>query len=977
MYNQLFVNVDEVVSENQKLKNDLAFAVSSNNQLQAQIQNLTYAVQQANFNTIQHYEATIASMKAQKELTPRQFNSDSNGNIVCIESGGKKKPVGTFKYESAFILSTIINGEKQENIVVSYRTGLKDSETVIIPLSDIKKNNLSKYFASFKMICKKEIADDYFYITLMDILNTNLKIYEIPEYPGISLNIKDGSPDSAYFNCCETQINDIYKKYISEPYQKKILPAVNKTPKAIMNGLHNYLKSMPALMLVSFGLSGIISTFLEYIRQNTINILTVSVNNTDAEALADCISKTYGRKKASKSLTISKTELTKLLADSKDETLVLRDDSASESLLKRTASIDTILGFKSSEKCKPFNIVILSNTIQYFIPDGKAIILEPDEDFGRNISEEERYKLSESLDEMYRYFVDTFCRQIKNYGSELAENIYKTKKESPDDFTSDTLNTTFAVLYSVLLTWSDIFGVELSSEIKPFIKKQILASQNRETGKDLSIINDFSRVLNSAVSAGIINVTELNRNMKFRDNQNTGIINGELMMIEESVIKEVFLPRINSAQTVNSILTSLNNMGCLVSTNGHRKLTTVYDDKRNPVHRYFIAFKFIDMINSETLDYIENLKYRQYFSDNANDEKFIPLIQNGFGKTAGQLLIPMNNQHRCVTGKSGAGKTEFLNQLLPHLSKAGNRVVILDSSGSFKKQRLLESLSEKFVRDNITIYDAVQNGLPVNLFHTYSNDKPVARRNMLYSIIGEAVHSPSQNQEITLKTIVKKMLQSSDSPTYIDFLEQFEDTEDTSEKSLSKKLSNLFEELIEDDSDKQKDDWFSFLNKCRDIVIISLNEPDSENGNQLTDMLLASLYHAQLHQDEYRQLSIFIDEIQNQNVSEHSIISKILKEGRKFSIDLNFATQYISDMKKSRILRQAGLYVHFKPDSTTRNAVADMLGMKKNEMWMLDSLNKGECYIQGSIYNFDTDCNDEVIIKGKTYINEDSPLNKK
>lgn len=82
-------------------------------------------------------------------------------------------------------------------------------------------------------------------------------------------------------------------------------------------------------------------------------------------------------------------------------------------------------------------------------------------------------------------------------------------------------------------------------------------------------------------------------------------------------------------------------------------------------------------------------------------------------------------------------------------------------------------------------------------------------------------------------------------------------------------------------------------------------------------------------------------------------------------------------MKKSRILRQAGLYVHFKPDSTTRNAVADMLGMKKNEMWMLDSLNKGECYIQGSIYNFDTDCNDEVIIKGKTYINEDSPLNKK
>ena len=32
MYNQLFVNVDEVVSENQKLKNDLALAQNSGEQ---------------------------------------------------------------------------------------------------------------------------------------------------------------------------------------------------------------------------------------------------------------------------------------------------------------------------------------------------------------------------------------------------------------------------------------------------------------------------------------------------------------------------------------------------------------------------------------------------------------------------------------------------------------------------------------------------------------------------------------------------------------------------------------------------------------------------------------------------------------------------------------------------------------------------------------------------------------------------------
>lgn len=201
--------------------------------------------------------------------------------------------------------------------------------------------------------------------------------------------------------------------------------------------------------------------------------------------------------------------------------------------------------------------------------------------------------------------------------------------------------------------------------------------------------------------------------------------------------------------------------------------------------------------------------------------------------------------------------------------------------------------------------------------------------------------------------------------------------ESSTKDSILNKLGQVLDELIENGSDDQTDDWFTFLNKCKDIVIINIEEAGGKNGNQITDMLLASLFYAQKHQSEYRQLSIFIDEIQNQNISDGSIISKIMREGRKYSIDLNFATQYLGSIKESRILRQASLNICFRPEITSRNTLADMLGFKKKDIWQLDNMSVGDCFVQGSIVNFDIGGRDETVIRGKTLLLPDSPLNLK
>lgn len=54
-----------------------------------------------------------------------------------------------------------------------------------------------------------------------------------------------------------------------------------------------------------------------------------------------------------------------------------------------------------------------------------------------------------------------------------------------------------------------------------------------------------------------------------------------------------------------------------------------------------------------------------------------------------------------------------------------------------------------------------------------------------------------------------------------------------------------------------------------------------------------------------------------------------------------------------------------------------MLGFKKKDIWQLDNMSVGDCFVQGSIVNFDIGGRDETVIRGKTLLLSYSPLNLK
>lgn len=829
-------------------------------------------------------------------------------------------------------------------------------------------------------MCKNDVANDCLYSLLMDILENNPNVMTTPEFPGIALKFQDNILTGAEFICSETDFPDIFNGFVSEAYMKKHLPAVNKTSEKIFGNLKIHLKSQTEVMLMIYNCIGIISTFLKYIHCEFSSILSVSFASNEARQLAGIYLKTYDRKLQPKSITMNNYELTNVLNNSKDETVVFIDNTVCETSGKRLNSIDTILSYKSSTNCKPFNIAFISNEIQYHLPQGTGIQIELDESFGKDYSDEDRYELSITLDEMTRYFAETFCNHIDEYGSMLQKNIAEIKEKERDSFSSDSFCTAYAVLLSVFYVWMRIFHVADNSDFKSYLKKLIQDSQDFEGGKSFAIINSFSKSLNHLITDKKLEIVKLGRDMNYKLGSDTVIVDGELMMMEESVMKKFFLPEITDAQTVNGILSTLANHNYLVATNGHKKPTTVYCEDETSFHINLVAFKYADMVSSETLRYINSLSTKQYFTDKNDILDFLPLIQNVFGHKAGQLLRPNENQHRCITGKSGSGKTVFLTQLMARLAMHGNRIVVFDSSNSFSKSELEGKLSKEFIEEHINFYDVTESGLPVHLLYTYEEDSYTKQKNMLAAIISEALHNATPNQLLFIKKVLKNYVFKS----YCDYEEfdlslqvDIEDTNDMVRDSVYAKLSHVLEEILENELNDGKEDWFTFLNDCKDIVIIKIEEAGGKNGNQLTDMLLASLFYAQMHQDVFQQLSIFIDEIQNQNISDGSIISKIMREGRKYSIDLNFATQYLSNANESRILRQASLNICFRPEITSRNALADMLGFKKRDIWQLDNMSVGECFVQGSIVNFDMGGRDETVIRGKTLLLPDSPLNLK
>lgn len=226
-----------------------------------------------------------------------------------------------------------------------------------------------------------------------------------------------------------------------------------------------------------------------------------------------------------------------------------------------------------------------------------------------------------------------------------------------------------------------------------------------------------------------------------------------------------------------------------------------------------------------------------------------------------------------------------------------------------------------------------------------------SQTNALRRLLSSIINKLGKNGRVTCTAIINELNNGK--------------TEETS--ATYESLLNRLEPLIEDIEERGMTDrtWKHFLDRSRIITIIRTDPAYTESGNQLIDMMLATLYNYQCDNPQI-PLNVFIDELQNQNFSKTSPIRKVLKEGRRFHISFFGATQdyYPRNTELGSVMGKAGTQIFLRPTPNSENAVASELRYRKADMLRFDSMQRGDIIVKGNLYSKESGCNIPTTLSG-------------
>lgn len=326
----------------------------------------------------------------------------------------------------------------------------------------------------------------------------------------------------------------------------------------------------------------------------------------------------------------------------------------------------------------------------------------------------------------------------------------------------------------------------------------------------------------------------------------------------------------------------------------------------------------------------------------------------------------LSNRHMLIQGKSGQGKTYFIQRMLKELSKQGIPSIIIDYTDGFKKSKLEDSFKES-LGDKLEQHLVYSNKFPLNPFkrnlieldddeYAPENDVLIASR---FKSVVNSVYKLGHQQSNTIYNAVLKCLKK--------YGEEMD-------------LSNLKEELLEDDSpyspgvlnnlselfdinpfESNKFDWSNVLdNNDGKVLIIQLTGLSKDIQKVISEFILWDLWYYKKNTggSKDKPFIVVLDEAHNLDFSEKSPCSYILIQGRNFGWSGWFATQSIKgNMKPDEISKfdNADEKIYFHP--TDVSDIAKELSQDNEERKRyekeLSQLTNGHCIVQGAAVDSD------------------------
>lgn len=340
------------------------------------------------------------------------------------------------------------------------------------------------------------------------------------------------------------------------------------------------------------------------------------------------------------------------------------------------------------------------------------------------------------------------------------------------------------------------------------------------------------------------------------------------------------------------------------------------------------------------------------------------------------------NKHMLVTGKSGQGKTYFLQTIMWELSKNKVSSLVIDYTDSYLNNELDDDFKKKMGKKlkEVIVY---QEKLPINPFKIQKRflpglvltETPEDTVDRIIEVLDFIFHLGIQQKSLARRIMLKGYKNNPTDYTLTQFKEQLLET--NSGENVYSRMSVL---LDRDPFTYQSSfDWSKVFNYEGTVTILQMVQYQRQIQNTMIEFLLWDLfYHSQTKKDG-TIYPIFLDEIQNLNFSSSSPTVKILREGRKFGWSGIFATQAMSSIKgEVDALYNAAEQIHFLPPEDQVSSLAGYIAPNAKEKNIFEArltrLKKGQCIMSGPI--LDTDLDTKNLINTNKMISIDSFENR-
>ncbi|MCY9138069.1 DNA phosphorothioation-dependent restriction protein DptH [Peribacillus frigoritolerans] len=326
------------------------------------------------------------------------------------------------------------------------------------------------------------------------------------------------------------------------------------------------------------------------------------------------------------------------------------------------------------------------------------------------------------------------------------------------------------------------------------------------------------------------------------------------------------------------------------------------------------------------------------------------------------------NRHILISGKSGQGKSYFIQCLLLELSRSGISNIIFDYTDGFKNSKLEPQFKEQ-LSGSLEQFLVARDKFPINPFkrnqkeldedeYMDEDNTDIAERikgvfSSVYKDLG------IQQQNAIYEAVLRGLDKYGDSMNLELLLVELGEDNTGPAKTARSQIKPLI------DKNPFKSDgeynWQEILSQKGKVFIVQLTGYNRDVQMMITEFILWDLWNYQLnHGDKTKPLAVILDEAQNLDHREKSPSAKILSEGRKFGWSGWYATQsFRGQFTIDEISRLQGSSqkVYFMPPENEISSIAANLAQDSHarKEWerKLSTLKKGQCVVSGPMLQDD------------------------